>query len=615
MATTIAELLVEIGVKVEGAKKAEKELDEIGKEGKQAGKKTEEGAKKAKKGLDQLRAMAGRVRKALKKAQKAGAALGKGISAIGGVGKVAFAAVAVAAAGLGKVLLDTTAKLDRIGKESKKFGLSTDEFQLLEFAAGQSGTTIEAVGKGLKDFRKRLEETRARGTGPVKDALEDLGLEAERFDKGPIQTLKTFATELEKIKDPAERVQLSMKAFGEEAGPEMVKALEQGPEAFQAYIDRANELGIVNEEQIEKAEAFQDQMGELSLIFQTVSADLIENLLPVVEQGIIDFQAWRDENEELISQDLPAFLGGLVEAIVTVVSAVVNVKQNFLDLRTELEQLIERVETDFPNAFAVAGAAVSAVTFPIRTVFNLISGLVQKLVEFAKKSETILGLLRAAGLVEEEPTTKVRGVAGIPKPGETPGQARARQAQETKDKEQQAKNEKAQSRREARERKKSERTQARRDSADVAEIVGKARTKKRRFSATERDRLKALGRTDEQINALQRRARGAGAGKGKKKKEEKESDVTLGQALLAVKTGTADPKQLKKVIKALAKKTPSTKSIKPTVAIDFFNFQITQNFKGGDPAKVGKASADAIRKEFQKATAKAGQTISGTVVR
>ncbi|MCK5496312.1 MAG: hypothetical protein KAI80_07865, partial [Hyphomicrobiaceae bacterium] len=97
--------------------------------------------------------------------------------------------------------------------------------------------------------------------------------------------------------------------------------------------------------------------------------------------------------------------------------------------------------------------------------------------------------------------------------------------------------------------------------------------------------------------------------------KEPESDVALAESLLAIRTGTADPKQLKQVIQQLSRKTPSSKSIKPTVAIDFFNFVITQNIKGANPTQIAKESAMAIRGEFEKQTAKAGQTVPTGIAR
>jgi hypothetical protein len=115
----------------------------------------------------------------------------------------------------------------------------------------------------------------------------------------------------------------------------------------------------------------------------------------------------------------------------------------------------------------------------------------------------------------------------------------------------------------------------------------------------------------ELIGKPKRRKGGGGSAPAK----EPESDVTLAESLLAIRTGTADPKQLKQVIQQLSRKTPSSKSIKPTVAIDFFNFVITQNIKGANPTQIAKESAMAIRGEFEKQTAKAGQTVPTGIAR
>jgi hypothetical protein len=69
-------------------------------------------------------------------------------------------------------------------------------------------------------------------------------------------------------------------------------------------------------------------------------------------------------------------------------------------------------------------------------------------------------------------------------------------------------------------------------------------------------------------------------------------------------------------IGGLASRTPSAAAIKPTVAIDFFNFQVTQNITGrADPAEIGRQASEAIRREFRSQTARAGNTLSSNIVR
>jgi hypothetical protein len=91
------------------------------------------------------------------------------------------------------------------------------------------------------------------------------------------------------------------------------------------------------------------------------------------------------------------------------------------------------------------------------------------------------------------------------------------------------------------------------------------------------------------------------------------SGVTADQAISAMLMGRGEV--LNERLRGLAASTPATRDIKPTVAIDFFSFQIEQHITSPDPEAAGDASAEAIRRAFKKATAQAGQTIAGNVVR
>ena len=98
-------------------------------------------------------------------------------------GKAAkFAALGVA--GIGVAGLAIGAKLvgnfltaaDAIGKMSTRTGVGVEELQELDFALQRGGSSVAAFEKGIQDFTKGLSEAVEKGTGPVKEGLDLVGL-------------------------------------------------------------------------------------------------------------------------------------------------------------------------------------------------------------------------------------------------------------------------------------------------------------------------------------------------------------------------------------------------------------------------------------------------------
>ena len=119
MATKIAELLVEIGVDVKDAKKAEKELGAVDKKAKALGKSAGASSGKLKKMGAALKTMA------------KGAALAA--AAVAGIGIALFKFVDAQTEGVDKTL-----------KMSRALGIGVEEMQRLNFAFKQSGVSAAA---------------------------------------------------------------------------------------------------------------------------------------------------------------------------------------------------------------------------------------------------------------------------------------------------------------------------------------------------------------------------------------------------------------------------------------------------------------------------------------
>jgi hypothetical protein len=376
-------------------------------------------------------------------------------------------------------------------------------------------------------------------------------------------------------------------------------------------------------------------------VVNTVGVELI----PVVEDIINQIKDWALANGSLMAQDIKRFIKQSIPVIKDIAAAVMFVVTGIRDLIGALGgwKPAMAIATTATIAFKVAMAGalgpIQAIALGIAAMLPVLAdmadgfgGIQDKIEAIDAASKELAGVgpgfVFANKEIEKEirkaEADRRRGVR-ISKTDDVEGQRVGAAAQiqaekrlnraKAENKRLLAERDKAEGERATAAQEKKTRGEARKVRSDrIAELDKAGKLKKGRgLEKRKNDFMMGKISESELIGKPKRGRRGGGRSPAPAK--EPESDVSLAESLLAIRTGTADPKQLKQVIQQLSRKTPSSKSIRPTVAIDFFNFVITQNIKGANPTQIAKESAMAIRGEFEKQTAKAGQTVPTGIAR
>jgi len=578
---TIAELLISMGVELKGAKEAEEGLfgahkaaDDLGDEGS----------------------------KSLREFGVAGA---KAFAAVG-------AAAVAAAVGIFKAVDSVTSANDEIIKSAKVAGLGTDEYQKLAFAAQISGTNIKQIEVASRTVARGLNDAKTKGTGPLVEGLELLGLRLEDVQDLPFEKqLGVFSDAMNRLGTEQEKTAASSLIFGSRAGPKMATLLAEGSAGIKALGDEAESLGaVIGGPALEQAAEFQDSITRLKATFGGFASDIATDLAPLIKEMIDGFKDWAVANKGVIAEDIKGFIKGaipILKAFVSGIGFVVDAIKGFIEIMGGVGPAMGLATTAvvaFKLAMAGALGPVSAIGLAIGGLISVVAGLVSQFGDMNDElSETEERAARLRNRRKELGEATDAATAGVERTNKFIEENNRQRAEVRKA---------AEDRSGTFQRSFAERQRA---GARVREQLAERGVTGRRADKMVSDVI--LGKTTEE-KALERPKRGGGGrgrGKSAAAAKEPESDVTLAESLIAIRTGTADPKQLKQVIQQLSRKTPSSKAIKPTVAIDFFNFQITQNFRGGDPMASGRESAKAIRGEFEKGVSRAAQSIPQSVIR
>jgi hypothetical protein len=179
--------------------------------------------------------------------------------------------------------IDVTAKLaDRVGA-------TTENLVGLQHAAGLAGVENESLDKALTKVGVNLANA-AQGSGPAKDALDQLGLSAQQLaGKDRVEAFGLIADKLNAVQNPAQRSALAVELFGK-AGAELAPLLAVGSEGIAQAVAEADKLGIsfsrVDAAQVEAANDAMTRAGEA---LQGVGTKLAIGLAPFIEAAANKF--------------------------------------------------------------------------------------------------------------------------------------------------------------------------------------------------------------------------------------------------------------------------------------------------------------------------------------
>lgn len=210
--------------------------------------------------------------------------------------------VVAAAAGLaiGGVMVKAQLEaVDTIGKMSDELAISTEALVGFQHAAELTGSAIEIVRAALRDFVKRLGESRL-GTGEAIVGLQKLGLGFDNLiSMSTEKALFTVIDQINRLPDLADRIKVADLLFGG-AGVELLNFISLGSRGLMAIrreTDRLNlSMSRVEAKQIERAN---DALRRMKAAITGVVRQFTIQLAPVIQAGADAFTRWATQGKGL----------------------------------------------------------------------------------------------------------------------------------------------------------------------------------------------------------------------------------------------------------------------------------------------------------------------------
>lgn len=127
---------------------------------------------------------------------------------------------------------------DNLSHKAEQLGVSASFVQVFEHAMRSVGGSSQQADKAIADFGKKIGEA-MQGTGELAGILDSLGIALYTADGAarPLTAIMgDYANALANAATPQEKLFLSGKAFGENAGPKMIEVLKGGAAGMNEMI-------------------------------------------------------------------------------------------------------------------------------------------------------------------------------------------------------------------------------------------------------------------------------------------------------------------------------------------------------------------------------------------
>lgn len=245
------------------------------------------------------------------------------------------------------LIADVATLGDKFAKEGKKIGITATSLQELSFAAERAGADQSKLTKAFAKMGKSLDDIRVRGTGPLADQFEVLGIKFKDFEGlSPEETFGKLADVIASIEDPMKRSAVAQDIFGR-SGRDLIPLLVEGSAGIEALRERARVLGLsMTDEAAAGSEVFIDAMTDLKASVQGARFEIGEKLLPVVTEIVKRITNWVIANKPLLQQKITAFVRGFVEIVekaIPVVGNIVDKIAAFIEKAGGLESVLKLV--------------------------------------------------------------------------------------------------------------------------------------------------------------------------------------------------------------------------------------------------------------------------------
>ena len=190
-----------------------------------------------------------------------------GMAGLGGI---------LSGAGIAAMVKQSIDAADAMNDLSQRIGIAVQDLAKYELAAKQSGTSMEAIARGVKGLAGSMLE---HG-----DALKKAGITAKDADGAMRQLADLFS----RMPDGMEKTVLATKLFGK-AGMDLIPMLNMGSKGLDESAQKSERYAAALAVLAPQADKFNDQMAEIALSGKVVGLTLANEVMPTLSSVAEEF--------------------------------------------------------------------------------------------------------------------------------------------------------------------------------------------------------------------------------------------------------------------------------------------------------------------------------------
>lgn len=169
----------------------------------------------------------------------------------------------------------------QLADQISKSGLAADQFQMLAYAAKQSGADVKDVTKAVRELNTAISEAKLNPEGQKGRALSALGFSPEQIASGTIKATDVFlqlSKAMETATSDADKVAIATSLLGDKVGQNLIPMLQDGrAELLKLFGDAPIVSGAALksiDEANDKVDTFTAKVKGLAAQIQAAAVDL-----------------------------------------------------------------------------------------------------------------------------------------------------------------------------------------------------------------------------------------------------------------------------------------------------------------------------------------------------
>jgi len=234
------------------------------------------------------------------------------------LGLISGALGALSVAGIKGAVTSFAELGDQVVKSAQRIGVTTDEYQKLKYAAGQSGVSVEGLGSSVGRLNKGIALAASGGNKDLAALFKRTGIsmrDANGHLRSGADLLPEVAEMFKKNTNAATQARMGTAIFGK-GWQELAPLLKDGAEGIDKLNKRYAELGLaVGGDALLEGEAFGDKLEDLEMVVKSYGNTIAAELVPEFNKSLESTIKWAVANRDLIVVPVAKFIADMADQL------------------------------------------------------------------------------------------------------------------------------------------------------------------------------------------------------------------------------------------------------------------------------------------------------------